>query len=120
MTEKKIKGRKRHIVTDTLGNLLCVCVHAANIHVESLLLERLYTAIQRSLLLVQIKGIGEHLKTPLKSFIISGSTFLQEFKIRLKFNRFVRRLNGLCHGFRALAVFQKTMRSKRSTLKLCV
>ena len=29
---KKIKGRKRHIVTDTIGNLLAVKVHAANIH----------------------------------------------------------------------------------------
>jgi putative transposase len=30
--EKKSKGRKRHIVTDTMGNLLAVSVHAANIH----------------------------------------------------------------------------------------
>ena len=30
--EKKIKGRKRHIVTDTGGRLLKVKVHAANIH----------------------------------------------------------------------------------------
>jgi putative transposase len=29
---KKIKGRKRHIVTDTMGNILAVVVHAANIH----------------------------------------------------------------------------------------
>jgi putative transposase len=29
---KKIKGRKRHIVVDTQGDLLAVCVHAANIH----------------------------------------------------------------------------------------
>jgi len=29
---KKVKGRKRHIVVDTMGNLLAVCVHAANIH----------------------------------------------------------------------------------------
>ena len=29
---KKIKGRKRHIVVDTLGNLLHIKVHAANIH----------------------------------------------------------------------------------------
>lgn len=29
---KKVKGRKRHIVTDTMGNLLAVVVHAANIH----------------------------------------------------------------------------------------
>ena len=32
MTEEKTKGRKRHLVTDTMGNLLCVHVHAANIH----------------------------------------------------------------------------------------
>ena len=30
--EKKVKGRKRHIVTDVMGNLLAVEVHAANIH----------------------------------------------------------------------------------------
>lgn len=32
MVGKKIKGRKRHIVTDTQGHLLYVKVHAANIH----------------------------------------------------------------------------------------
>ena len=30
--EKKVKGRKRHIVVDIMGNLLSVVVHAANIH----------------------------------------------------------------------------------------
>ena len=30
--EKKIKGRKRHIVVDILGNILAVIVHAANKH----------------------------------------------------------------------------------------
>ena len=29
---KKTKGRKRHIVTDTIGHLLYVRIHAANIH----------------------------------------------------------------------------------------
>lgn len=29
---KKVKGRKRHIVVDILGNLLHVSVHAANQH----------------------------------------------------------------------------------------
>jgi putative transposase len=29
---KKVKGRKRHIVVDSLGNLLHVAVHAANQH----------------------------------------------------------------------------------------
>jgi len=32
MVEKKVKGRKRHIVVDTMGNLLAIFVHAANIH----------------------------------------------------------------------------------------
>ena len=32
MGAKKIKGRKRHIVVDAMGNLLSVRVHAANIH----------------------------------------------------------------------------------------
>ena len=29
---KKIKGRKRHIAVDEMGNLLAIAVHAANIH----------------------------------------------------------------------------------------
>ena len=29
---KKVKGRKRHILVDTIGNLLGVVVHAGNIH----------------------------------------------------------------------------------------
>ncbi len=32
MVGKKIKGRKRHIVVDTQGNILHIVVHAANIH----------------------------------------------------------------------------------------
>ena len=32
MMEEKTKGQKRHIVTDIIGNLLCVNVHAANVH----------------------------------------------------------------------------------------
>lgn len=32
MEEKKIKGRKRHIVVDSQGHLLGVVVHAANLH----------------------------------------------------------------------------------------
>ena len=32
MVGKKIKGRKRHIVVDTMGNLLAITVHAANNH----------------------------------------------------------------------------------------
>ena len=31
MGEKKGKGRKRHLATDTLGNMLAIQVHAANV-----------------------------------------------------------------------------------------
>ena len=50
---KKIKGRKRHITTDTMGNLLSVVVHAANIHdtkggyYPALLAARKYPRIER-------------------------------------------------------------------------
>ncbi len=29
---KKVKGSKRHIITDTMGLIICVSIHAANIH----------------------------------------------------------------------------------------
>ena len=32
MAGKKIKGRKRHIAVDIMGNILSVVVHAANLH----------------------------------------------------------------------------------------
>lgn len=32
MAEKKIKGRKRHVAVDMMGNLLEIVVHAANLH----------------------------------------------------------------------------------------
>jgi len=32
MAGKKVKGRKRHIVVDIMGNVLAIVVHAANIH----------------------------------------------------------------------------------------
>lgn len=37
---EKTKGMKRHIVTDTMGNLLCVHVHASDVHDTK---ERVYT-----------------------------------------------------------------------------
>ena len=42
---KKIKGRKRHVVVDTLGLLLAVVVHAAHLH-ESLQAERVLARLE--------------------------------------------------------------------------
>lgn len=44
---KKVKGRKRHFVTDTQGHLLSVSVHAANIHDTKAGVEVLKRAIKR-------------------------------------------------------------------------
>ncbi len=49
---KKVKGRKRHIAVDTLGNLLEVVVHAANIQDQDgarLLLDRLVEWVREKL-----------------------------------------------------------------------
>ena len=43
MGGKKVKGRKRHIVSDTMGNLLAVYVHSANTHDTK---AGIYTAIR--------------------------------------------------------------------------
>ena len=73
MTEKKTKGRKRHIVTDTMRNLLCVHVHAGNIHDTKggvYTFEKLYIVIPHLLAFVPIKDTGVLLKTRLKFFTI--------------------------------------------------
>jgi len=47
---KKVKGRKRHIIVDTMGLLLAVVVHAANEHESKTalkLLEKLYKRVPR-------------------------------------------------------------------------
>jgi putative transposase len=41
MATKKIKGRKRHIVVDTLGLLLCIVVTGANVH-DSVAVETIF------------------------------------------------------------------------------
>ena len=63
MTGEKTKGRKRHIVTDTMGNLLCIHVHAANIH----------DPLRRD---VQMAVIEEHSGILLMNFTILELIFL--------------------------------------------
>ena len=49
---KRVRGRKRHIVVDTLGNLLAVVVHAANLQDRDgalLVLEKLEAGVKGSL-----------------------------------------------------------------------
>ncbi|WP_430232145.1 transposase [Nitrosomonas communis] len=45
---KKTKGRKRHIVVDTLGHLIQVVVHAANIHDTKAAHSVLRAAVEKS------------------------------------------------------------------------
>jgi putative transposase len=75
---KRVKGRKRHIVVDTVGNLLAVVVHAANIQDRDgakLVLKRLRnetaTSIQRIWADAGYRGklvhwVKEHLKAVLE------------------------------------------------------
>ncbi len=56
---KKVKGRKRHIAVDTLGNLLAVVVHAADIQDRDgarLLLERLRAEVKSGIKLIWADG----------------------------------------------------------------
>ena len=56
---KGVKGRKRHIAVDTLGNLLAVVVHAANIQDRDgarLLLEQLRAEVKSSIKLIWADG----------------------------------------------------------------
>ena len=56
---KRVKGRKRHIVVDTLGNLLAVAVHAANIQDRDgaqVVLEQLRTEVKSSIQLIWADG----------------------------------------------------------------
>ena len=56
---KRVKGRKRHIIVDTLGNLLAVVVHAANIQDRDgarLLLEQLRAEVKSSVKLIWADG----------------------------------------------------------------
>jgi putative transposase len=59
---KKLKGRKRHLLTDTLGNVLVVVVHAANI-ADSVGAKQVFECLapvwQRSLQLVWADGSYE-------------------------------------------------------------
>lgn len=55
---KKVKGRKRHIITDTMGLLLVVVVHAANIHDSKAALNVIKQLRGRFDRLVKIVGDG--------------------------------------------------------------
>lgn len=55
MEEKKIKGRKRHIAVDIMGNLLGVVVHAANLHDTA---TGIFPALEAMTLYPTIKGFS--------------------------------------------------------------
>jgi putative transposase len=68
---KKVNGRKRHIITDTQGFLLAVLVHPANMHDSKMAL----------LLLRRLKEMGIHLKSIFADGGYVGS--LQAFALTL-------------------------------------
>ncbi len=79
MTGEKPKGRKRYIVTDTMGNLLCIHVHAANIHDTKggvYTFEKHFIGIRPFRRDVQMAVIEEHSGILLMNFTISELIFL--------------------------------------------
>jgi putative transposase len=88
---KKIKGRKRHIVTDTVGNLLEVVVHAADIQDRDgakLVLDKLTKATKARLQKIWADGgyrgqlidwVQDHLETILE--IVSRDPNLPGFQV---------------------------------------
>lgn len=79
---KKVKGRKCHIVVDSMGLLLVVVVHAANIHDPKVTLSVIEALKYRFPSLVKIladAGYRGELKDKIKSsfyWLITGSTYL--------------------------------------------
>lgn len=71
---KKINGRKRHIVVDTLGLLLCVVVTCANVH-DSIAAERVFT---------RMKGKFPRLKKILADGGYSGKRLVKLARSKLK------------------------------------
>ena len=55
---KKVKGRKRHIIVDTMGLLLAVVVHAANIHDSQAAIEVISSLRYRFQRMVKIVADG--------------------------------------------------------------
>ena len=55
---EKVKGRKQHIITDTMGLLLAIVVHAANIHDSQSAFAVIGQLKYRSSRLVKIVAVG--------------------------------------------------------------
>jgi len=63
---KKVKGRKRHIVVDTLGNLIAIVVHAANVHDTKGAHEVLQQASEKHSTIEAFSGDSGYRKTALE------------------------------------------------------
>ena len=80
------------------------------LRVEYIHLKRLFIVIRRSKEFVQIRGIEEHLRIPLRLFTIFLWTFLLVSKMRLKFNLFAGSLSAHSVGLMVQEDWIKTLK----------
>lgn len=105
---KKVKGRKRHILVDVLGLLLCVFVHAANIHDTKAAGVVMKNALERYPSLIAFCGDEGYRKTAEESAIALGKELHISTRIRDTFavipkRWVVERSFAWLNGYRRLA-----------------
>lgn len=86
---KKIKGRKRHIVVDTLGLLMTVVVHAANVH-DSVAAKGVFKKLKEKFLreIIKILADGGYKGKPLSEWAAEHCGWEVEIVKRNQTNKF--------------------------------
>ena len=121
---KKVKGRKRHIVVDTLGCLLAVVVHAANIHDTKAAYTVMAKACQSYPTICAFSGDQGYCKTAEEDAMLLGRTMYISKKIDDKFavlpkRWIVERTFAWMNGYRRLSKdFEKNPRFSEAMVKL--
>jgi len=109
MAEKKIKGRKRHIVTDSQGHILHIKVHAANIHDTTIGYKVFEEALARYPSLKSAcvdagyrKTTADYIKNVLKKIVMISEKIVPEWAV-IPVRWVVERTFGWLNGFRRLS-----------------
>jgi hypothetical protein len=119
---KKVQGRKRHITTDVMGNLLAVKVHAANIHHDTMCGCHVYQAAKNKYLSIK-GGCGDVVYRGMFVEFVRvkyGELIAISERIKSKICMFCRSggvWRGLLHGQIGLAFCQKITKLNQFTKK---
>ena len=122
---KKVKGRKRHIIVDSLGCLLAVNVHAANVHDTKSAYFVMKKACEKYPSIVAFWGDQGYCKTAEADALRLGRTLHISKKIDDKFailpKRWaVKRTFGWFNGYRRMSKdFETNPRNSEAHIKMC-